>query len=148
MYIVKEDWNDKLGMGGCYSDGGFHSFCCDYFNLWLFRAQVWKEGEEWAGVIKLFILCGDYSINVDTYEEILYIKDMKGLNQKQREFLVDISSKLIVYISTVVIVEQLIGHQFETRTVWIFVAIVLSLIVFSLYLLKGDNSWVDLNLLS
>ena len=91
-------------------------------------------------MIKLFILCGDYSINVDTYEEILYIKDMKGLNQKQREFLVDISSKLIVYISTVVIVGKLIDHQFETRTVWIFVAIVLSLIVFSLYLLKGDNS--------
>jgi len=73
---------------------------------------------------------------------------MKGLNQKQREFLVDISSKLIVYISTVVIVGKLIGHQFETRTVWIFVAIILSLIIFSLYLLQGGNSLVDLNLLS
>ena len=52
----------------------------------------------------------------------------------------DIFSKLIIYISTVVIVGKLIGHQFETRTVWIFVAIILSLIIFSLYLLKGGNS--------
>lgn len=45
---------------------------------------------------------------------------MKGLNQKQREFLVDIMGKVIVYISTVVLVGSLIYKQTIIELIWIF----------------------------
>lgn len=65
---------------------------------------------------------------------------MRGLNRKQREFLVDILGKVIVYILTVTIIGKLIGQTFSSSNFFIIILIVTMLIAYSLFLLKkGDQ---------
>lgn len=83
-------------------------------------------------------ICGR-EISLDNRKKYLYIIAIRGLNRKQREFLFDILGKVIVYISTVVIVRRLIGKSFDGITLGITILVLSILTIFSPYLLKGGE---------
>lgn len=70
---------------------------------------------------------------------IMYIIPMRGLNKKQREFLVDIFNKITVYLSTVTLIGMLIGRSAKGITLIIFLTVIFALVFVSLYLLKGGD---------
>jgi hypothetical protein len=66
---------------------------------------------------------------------------MQGLNKRQKDFLVDIMGKVIVYIATVVIVGKIVlGPAIPNHLIWIFALVILFFVIFSLFLL-GENNY-------
>jgi len=63
---------------------------------------------------------------------------MQGLNKKQREFLVDIAGKIIVYLTTVIMVGHILGKKMSFAAIPITILSIVILIYFSLILLKDD----------
>jgi|GEM_PF-1584977 len=63
---------------------------------------------------------------------------MRGLNRKQREFLVDIASKVIVYLTTITMIGHILGKKMSPVAVPVTVLSIIVLLGFSLILLKED----------
>ena len=63
---------------------------------------------------------------------------MDGLNPKQREILVDVFSKIAVYISTVAVIGGVIEQKVDYRALILLLLIVIVMIVFSMYIARMD----------
>lgn len=66
---------------------------------------------------------------------------MKGLNQRQREFLVEISGRVVVYLLTIAIVGQFLNRDFDPYSILTIILSATILLIFALFLLKkGDGT--------
>ncbi|NQS99415.1 MAG: hypothetical protein HQ591_13280 [candidate division Zixibacteria bacterium] len=63
---------------------------------------------------------------------------MKGLNQKQREILVDIFSKVAVYLATVALIGGVIEKKVDYVALLILLLLAILLISIMMYIVKED----------
>jgi len=63
---------------------------------------------------------------------------LKGLNQKQREILVDIFSKVAVYLATVALIGGVIEKKVDYVALLILLLLAILLISIMMYIVKED----------
>jgi len=61
------------------------------------------------------------------------------LNQKQRDFLINVVEKVVTYLATVAVVGKGLDKNLSTLTLVIFGGLVVLLIIFALWLRRGES---------